>query len=99
MSPIARPFVLTTALVGLFLTGCAASPYDFPQPAVIGEQRGYSMIGFVKKDSVDVMKSRISRRAPLVCPRGVNYVDIKFDDSAPHPMGAVRYEALFTCRG
>jgi hypothetical protein len=90
---------LTLAIVGVsMLTGCAASPYDFPQPTMIGDQYGYSMIGFVKKNTEEIMKDRISHRAPLVCPHGLNYIGIKFDDTGPHPMGSVRYEALVTCK-
>jgi hypothetical protein len=90
---------LTFVIVGTgLLAGCAASPYDFPQPATIGDQHGYSMIGFVKTNTEEVMKERISHRAPLVCPHGVNYTSIKFDGTGVHPLGAVRYEALFTCK-
>jgi hypothetical protein len=90
---------LTLTVFGMgMLSGCAASPYDFPQPAMIGDQHGYSMIGFVKKNTEEIMKERISRRAPLVCPHGVHYTSITFDDTGVHPMGAVRYEALFACK-
>ena len=90
---------LTLAIVGAgTLSACGASPYDFPQPAMIGDQHGYSMIGFIKKNTEEVMKERISHRAPLVCPHGLNYASIKFDETGVHPMGAVRYEALVTCK-
>lgn len=65
---------------------------------MIGNQHGYSMIGFIKRNTEEVMKDRISHRAPLVCPHGLNYVSIKFDETAPHPLGAERYEAMFTCK-
>jgi hypothetical protein len=65
---------------------------------MIGDQHGYSMIGFITKNTEETMRERISHRAPLVCPHGLNYTSIRFDESAPHPMGAVRYEALFTCK-
>lgn len=90
---------LMIAVIGAgMLLGCTTNPYDFAQPIMIGDQHAYSMIGFVKKNTEEVMKERISRRAPLVCPHGLNYSSIKFDGSGGHPMGAVRYEAIFTCK-
>lgn len=86
---------LTFASVGAGMLAACASPYDFPQPTMIADQQGYSMIGFVKKNTEEVMKERISRRAPLVCPHGLNYISIKFDDTGGSTM---RYEALFTCK-
>ena len=90
----------TTAATGclLAITGCATSPYDFPQPVMVGEQHGYSMMGYVKKDAEEVMRDRIAKRAIMACRWGVNYTSIKFDDTGIHPLGAERYEAMFTCK-
>lgn len=92
-----RHLTLVIVSIGM-LAGCAASPYDFAQPVMVGSEHAYSMIGFVKKNTEEIMKMRISHRAPLVCPRGFDYISIKFDGTGIHPMGAVRYEALFTCK-
>lgn len=81
------------------LAGCAASPYDFPQPAMIGNQRGYSMTGFVGTGDADTAREKIERRLEGVCPKGATIVDLKTDRTdAAIGTKIMRYEALVTCK-
>jgi hypothetical protein len=36
---------------GALVSGCAATPWDFPVPTMIGDKQGVSMTGFMKTDS------------------------------------------------
>lgn len=84
--------------ISILFAGCATSPYDFAQPTVISGKSAYTMTGFVKVNTEEVMRERIAKRAIIACRWGVNYDSIRFDDTGIHPLGATRYEVIFTCK-
>lgn len=87
------------ALSALILTGCVQSAYDFPVATMVGQQRGYSMTGYVKSAEEATARPKILRRLEGVCPHGADIVDLK-TTRADAAIGTkiLRYEALVTCR-
>lgn len=83
----------------LMLIGCAQGAYDFPIATMVGQQRGYSMTGYVKSAEEEAARPKILRRLEGVCPHGANIVDLK-TTRADAAIGTkiLRYEALATCR-
>lgn len=84
---------------GVGAGGCAQSAYDFPVATMIGEQRGYSMTGYVGTADEAVAREEVIKRLQGVCPKGADIVDFK-SDRADAAIGTkiLRYEALATCR-
>lgn len=91
-------WIWKVGLPTLILTGCAQSAYDFPVATMVGQQRGYSMTGFVKSAEEATARPKILRRLEGVCPHGADIVDLK-TTRADAAIGTkiLRYEALATC--
>lgn len=83
----------------LLLMGCVQGAYDFPVATMVGQQRGYSMTGYVKSSDEAVARPKILRRLEGVCPHGADLVDLK-TTRADAAIGTkiLRYEAIATCR-
>lgn len=85
-------------LVALVASGCTQSVYDFPVPTLVGDQRGYSMTGYIATADETVARQRVIDRFRGACPNGANIVDFK-SERADAIIGTkiLRYEALATC--
>ncbi len=79
------------------LSGCAASPYDFPVPTVINGQKAYAMTGFVKAADEDGVRARLSQR--LHCPNGLQILDLR-TARADNAVGTkiMHYDAILKCK-
>lgn len=79
------------------LGGCAASPYDFPMPTMIGNEQGYSMTGFMATADEGVVRERLEKR--MRCPNGVNFVSLK-TTRADNAIGTkmLHYNAVMKCQ-
>ena len=84
--------------VALSAAGCTQSVYDFPLATLVGEQRGYSMTGYVGTADEAVARQKIIERFRPACPNGAEIVDLKIQ-RADAIIGTkiLRYEALATC--
>lgn len=84
---------------GVTAGGCSQSAYDFPVATMIGEQRGYSMTGYVAAADEAKAREKVMQRLRPVCPKGADIVDFK-TDRADNSIGTkiLRYEAMATCR-
>lgn len=76
--------------------GCAATPYDFPVPTMIGDRQGVSMTGFMKTDSEDEVRRRLTKR--MRCPNGVEFASLT-TARADNRLGThiLRYQAVMRC--
>jgi hypothetical protein len=70
-----RQSPLLTGVFALTLAGCAASPYDFPVPTMIGNEQGISMTGFMATASEDEVRRRLSK--PMACPHGTDFAALE----------------------
>ena len=90
--------VRSTVLISLPIAtaGCAATPYDFPVPTMIGDRQGVSMTGFMKTDSEDEVRRRLTDR--MRCPDGVEFASLT-TARADNRLGThiLRYKAVMRC--
>lgn len=86
-----------TLVAALLLAACAASPYDFPTPTLIGTEPGYAMTGYMATDSEAEVRARLEKR--IDCPAGVDIVSL-VTTRADNRLGAhiLKYDAIMKCR-
>lgn len=79
------------------LGGCAATPYDFPVPVLIGEEQGVSMTGYMATDDEMVVRGRLEDR--MKCPNGLDIVSLK-TTRADNAVGThiLHYSAIMKCK-
>ena len=87
------------ALAGAgFVASCAASPYDLPMTTMVGQQRGYTMIGFVRASDDSTARTKVLQRFLPVCPAGAEIVEWKTEPANRPGMKIVRYQTIATCK-
>lgn len=85
-------------ILSLPIAACAQSVYDFPVPTMIGDQRGYSMTGYINTADESVARQKVMERLRGVCPKGAKIKDFKtLRADAAIGTKILRYEALATC--
>lgn len=87
-----------TGIAAVSCVGCAASPYDFPNPTMVGAEQGYSMTGYMATDDPQVVRERLEKRMEGLCPNGVKFVDLT-TRRADAAIGTkiLNYEAVMKC--
>ena len=67
----------TTLVAALLMTlaGCAATPYDFPVPVMVGDAQAVSMTGYVATDDEAAVHRRLEER--MKCPQGLEIVSLE----------------------
>ncbi|MBW6530537.1 hypothetical protein KZ820_07290 [Sphingomonas sp. RRHST34] len=82
--------------LGALLSGCAATPWDFPVPTMIGDKQGVSMTGFMKTDSEDEVRRRLTER--MRCPHDLEFASLT-TRRADNKLGThiLQYQAVMRC--
>lgn len=78
------------------LSGCAASPYDFPVPVLVEGQQAVSMTGFMATDDEAVVRERLAKR--MRCPGAVEFISLE-TQRADNAMGThiLNYRVIMRC--
>ncbi|HYD69286.1 hypothetical protein [Azospirillum sp.] len=94
---MARTFIITVALI---LTGCAASPYDFPMPTVLPDGgRGFSMNGIVQfTPDEGEAKQEITNRFRNACRGPVEVRHLEMNGYKGPLNSGFYYNAVAACR-
>jgi hypothetical protein len=85
------------AVLLVTLGGCAATPYDFRVPILIGDEQGVSMTGYMATDDEKVVRGRLEDR--MKCPSGLDIVGLK-TTRADNAVGThiLHYSAVMKCK-
>lgn len=68
----ARFFAYVLAVT--FLSGCAASPYDFGVPVMVDGRQATSMTGFIATDDEAEVRRRLAQR--MRCPSALQFISL-----------------------
>ncbi|MBB4152737.1 hypothetical protein GGQ80_000613 [Sphingomonas jinjuensis] len=87
-----------TLMLAIATTACAATPWNFPVPTMIGDQQGVSMTGFMKTDSEAEVRRRLAER--MKCPGQLDFASL-VTQRADNAVGTkiLQYRAVMRCVG
>ena len=85
------------ALLASLVAGCAASPWDFPVPVMVGNQQGTSMTGFMATSEEAEVRRRLTER--MKCPGTLDFASLE-TQRADATIGTrmLHYKAVMVCR-
>lgn len=88
---------LASTVIATLTAGCAASPWDFPVPVMVGNLQGTSMTGFMATDSEAEVRRRLVKR--MKCPGALEFVSLA-TERADTRIGTkiLHYKAVMLCR-
>lgn len=84
--------------VALAASGCANS-YDIPAPTMVGNQRAYSMMGFVSTTDEAKVRAKVLRIVGYACHGDAQLAQFRTEPADSAFVEILRYEAVATCVG
>jgi hypothetical protein len=88
--------IFALGFAGLLISGCAASPYDFPVPVMIDGHQATSMTGYMATADDAVARERLSKK--MACPTRTEFVSletVRADNAVGTPI--LQYRAIMRC--
>ncbi len=88
---------VASVLLATLVAGCAASPWDFPVPVMVGNQQGTSMTGFMATTDEAEVRRRLTER--MNCPGTLDFASLE-TQRADAKIGTkmLHYKAVMVCR-